>query len=204
VIEEWKAWAQDHVRLFGLKALPGAAETLMEWADLFARLGYSAAEMREASEFVALDPPRYYAEQLGALQERVRGQRARDVEARRVGADRGTCELCGNTGRVVVPGEGLPTKIEGLCLPPLSTTAVLCRCYVGLAFAQRNKAGQLTLAVYERHYPGWRAGMVEISDLQMQRVRANEAAGDLDGRQRTAFDDVLDRVKARRARGAAR
>ncbi len=195
MIEEWKAWAQHHIRLFGLQAIKGATDTLMEWADLFARLEYTPAEMREASEFIALDPPRYYTEQLGALQARVRDQRIRAIAHRNTTHwDRGTCEMCGNTGRVIVPGEGLPTPRDNI-MPAGAMLAVLCRCAIGESMKSTKGKPQLTLVAYEARYPNWRGLMLEIEGLTHQHARADEAARTLDGRFAHGLDAVLHRLK---------
>ncbi len=198
MIEEWKAWAQHHVRLFGLQAIPGAMDTLREWADLFARLEYDPAELREASEFIALDPPRYYTEQLGALQARVRDQRTREIARKNTGHwDRGTCELCGNSGRVAVPGEDIPTP-RGNLHPTGTLIAVLCRCAIGAAMkAADTKYNQLTLAVYEAHYPSWRVRLLEIEGLTHQQAAADLSARRLDGYMGDAYDAVIRRLTAK-------
>ncbi len=70
--DAYAEWGLYHLKLFGLIGFRGATDTIAEWERFFRRKGYTPSELREASEWLAEDPPPFLSGHLGAIQGRIR------------------------------------------------------------------------------------------------------------------------------------
>jgi hypothetical protein len=179
----YQAWAIRHGRLFGLSG-DGTIDLILEWGELFRLSGYSAGELHEATTWLATNGQRglFPADQMQAVRDRVRAHREDErPKAPPPEHERGNCTLCGSTGRVIVPDARCLTRWPDVIG---GTTAVLCRCPLGLWFQSQNKRGQLALGEYEREVPHWRelmaqkdAFLAQRGKVESQRQRLNATGG---------------------------
>lgn len=191
-MHEWKPWVERHALLFGLTS---EADVVMvrEWANLFDGAGYTPAELLAATETLALtDPPKYRSDHLNALMGAVRAARAKLAAAPPPSdaPDWTRCQLCEDTGRVIVPNRTLLKQNRR------GTEAVLCRCRLGDWFRQSmlDKRPPL-LDDYEREVPDWE----EIAKQHKRQEKSeNEALGKASGMDRT-FGPIVARIQKRLA-----
>jgi hypothetical protein len=180
-------WADHHAGLFGF-VRPEEQVMLRKWCELFRGEGFTADELRRATDHIAAnDPPVWRSEHLQALRDRVRELRnpkpAPPPDEPPPG-DCGTCRDCGGTGRVIVPAVGLRTAGGNTVTRPGATAAVVCRCPLGRWFASRCMAWDgssyrlpmLVLDAYERDRPDWR----READQEREAARLKVQAGGLD------------------------
>ena len=85
----WESWCQYHCAVFGWD-ISRHVQTLLVWRDLFARLGVTEEEMREATARAATSekPLTWPAENLAALQSALRSLR-RERIGKQVARDTG-------------------------------------------------------------------------------------------------------------------
>lgn len=167
--EEWfNVWCLRHANVFGIANANGLA-MIASWEDLFAAAGYSAADLNDATDWLATHaPPKFLNEHLGAITNRIRDRKA--VDGRRESLevhDRGSCTTCGGTGHVTVPHPG--GVVDGEWVPQrfarggatYYTVAVYCRCALGRWFEGRHDNDEKTwnLDRYEPRNPRWRVHM---------------------------------------------
>lgn len=157
----WATWIERHATLFVLRK-DSDLDTLAAWAKRFAAAGMTPDELLDASEWLALHPPAFLSQHLGALvsvvnDRRFRRQNAAAAVERREAEPApaaGPCGLCAGTGLV----QGLIwTKRTRSGRPVLA--CVSCRCEVGMLLHQRRlEAGYplRSLDEHERGDPGWR------------------------------------------------
>lgn len=169
---EWQSWVEHHAAVFALSTEVDA-RMLAEWCGLFEKAGWTPAELREATDWVALHcPPRFRADHLIVLQERVRRRRIDRGPPQPEGETLGTCTLCRGAGLVPVPN---PIQ---LARDLWGTQAVACGCALGRWFAEHGN--HLPLALYEREVPNWRTLVSEHEALQRRHGRALETARSID------------------------
>ena len=193
---EFHLWADNHAATFGMTP-EKHAETFVAWRKVFEAAKYTAAELAEATTFLAANnPPRWAPEHLAGINARIRDRRAveyrkkTDVQER----DRGVCTLCSGTGYVVVPhlqgvrdGNWVPVRATR-SLPSYYTVAVLCRCQLGLWVGGRMSPDKLPMSIdrYERQNPRWR-------DQLMARHREMSASVEAAGVS-VAANEVFDKL----------
>lgn len=165
-------WAVRHCTAF---LLPDAwLDAAKAWRHVFDLVGATEAELDAATrEVQASDaPPKYPGDHLPAVKTAVGRVRDRLAErARKAAADaaadgRGVCDLCADTGWVVVPH---PLHVRAGCWEPTHhargekvyvTACATCRCYRGRktfdGLAERERR-PLSLDRLEAVNPHWRA-----------------------------------------------
>lgn len=175
-------WLKHHCTVFGLHD-PKQIETVASWQPLFDAAGYTAPQLTEATDWLALNaPPRFLNEHLPALRARLTEQRAIEYRRAEDRFDGSTCVLCGGTGRLTVPhlggvrnGDWLPLRIAGL--PHYYTCAVRCSCARGQFGRFESTSGSqslLSLEAYESRNPGWRRQLARRDqELQAEAELAN-------------------------------
>ena len=180
-------WVKHHATVFGLHA-EADVMTLLSWEPLFVAAGYTSGDLHAATDWLAVNaPPKFRTEHLGAIQSRIRDTRAvaYRAEMNAGGEDRGTCTLCGGTGRVVVPH--VAGVRDGQWVPidaarggaSYYTMAVLCRCALGAWVLAHNEEhlrervpGKrlVTLGEYEQRNPRWRVQREQRRREQRERA----------------------------------
>lgn len=178
-------WMLRHKTIFGF-TFDNDIAMLVSWVDIFRLAGFDPVELDEATTWLALGgSPSKREQHLRALQDRVREQRGRALTRRPAEEDRGTCVLCGGTGRVVVP---LPHPQRWM------TQAVLCRCPLGRWFGDQQgsaRTPQRTLADYEREFPRWQQMMKDHEEYLKKSLQAESFSRAND----KAFGDIIQRAK---------
>lgn len=175
--QEFSRWAKHHMTLFGLSDRRDL-DMLASWRRQLERLGFSEAELAEASERVALDPPGWKGGMLAALRRavesmrhvaRMRAAAQRKAESEIVGQ---VCEHCGGVGQVIVPHR-LDVS-HGVWVAPYRTFAVRCDCspYLptesdsGASGERERHPPQLTLSKYvEWVMHDWKQQMKARDDM---------------------------------------
>lgn len=157
----WSTWIERHATLFVLRKDSDLA-SLAAWAKRFAAAGMTPDELTDASEWLALHPPAFLSQHLGALlsvvhDRRFRLRNASATQARREAEPEptsGDCSLCAGTGLV----QGLTwTKRTRSGRPVLA--CVSCRCGVGVALHQKRLEAGYPLRSLDEHEvwaPDWR------------------------------------------------
>ena len=166
-MDGFSEWARRHCTVFGLLD-PRQVGMVASWQALFDAAGYTAAELNEATSWLATHaPPEFPSQHLGAVQQRVRSQRATEIKRREDDPDHGSCPLCAGGGLVVVPDVrgvvggrwvGIKGGSRGATFP---THAALCKCSRGRFLNCTNGRGErlIDLATYEAVNPSWPAQM---------------------------------------------
>lgn len=192
-IDPFWEWATYHAALFGLDG-DKDVETFMAWKTLFAAAGYTAAELREASDWIALnDTPKWRSEHLAKLQERIRTKRredrARPAQPEQAYPD---CNECHGTGWVCdLPHLG---QVFGGEWKGESTCAVFCRCSWGTReYARHRERKAMTLDQYERRNPSWREQVERLVKVRAARQRAQGHSAHAD----KIFGPIMARIRRR-------
>lgn len=206
--QEWfDRWAVSYATTFGLR--DEDLKMVLSWYSIFHAANYTEAELNQATQSIAGDPAglakaagearflgRAHAH-LGAIHASIREQRAVLYRRESEECDRlGTCDLCGGSGRVVVPlvtsemsGEWRPLKISrgGASY---YTMAVTCRCAIGNWFRHHTQSEccPMSLESYERMNRNW--------PRQLQ-LREREHLLKIEHRPHDHSDGRLDAVLAR-------
>ena len=181
--DEFKAWCKQHAALFGAVE----AVSFLAWRRVFEAAGYTAAELAEASDWLALNRlPRWPNEHLAGITVRIKDRRAveyrREVQVSDDG-ELGTCTLCGGSGRVIVPHRLGVRNASWVAirltrgLASHYTEAVLCRCALGRWVGSRifsEEQRPSTLADYEKINPHWPE---QMRARQKEMLAAVDAAG---------------------------
>lgn len=153
--EEFDLWADRHGSMFGFSTDRDAA-TFAAWFEVFEACGYSAGELRDATDVIARrsEPLAWRSEHLAAIHSHVRQfRRAVETGHRRIpGADQsevGECTLCVNSGWVSVPHPEfvLAGRWESAPMGYSVRAVVYCRCW----------AGRKTLAAWNEATPKFQA-----------------------------------------------
>lgn len=177
-------WMLRHQTIFGF-SFDNDVAMLLSWVEIFRLAGFAPVELDEATTWLALgNMPSKREQHLRAIQDRVREQRSRALTRRSAEDERGTCTLCGGTGRVIVP---LPHPLRWM------TQAVLCRCSLGRWFGDQQgsaKTLQRTLGDYEREFPDWRQTMKDHDEYLKKSIQAESLSRAND----KAFGDVIKRA----------
>jgi hypothetical protein len=167
--EPWfPKWLDRHSLTFNLTS-DRELLTLAEWEKIFAAGDYSAAELHDATGFIAQNPhvldtkkPKM-ERHLIALMSRLRARRANAPKRPEPSfEDKGTCTLCGGSSCVVVPhlrgiSEGRWVPIPGGAGPRYYTFAVACSCFLGRRKNEHRDPRLLSLEEYQARNPDWRA-----------------------------------------------
>jgi hypothetical protein len=141
---------------------------LEAYFDVFQHAGYTVAELREATTYLAQgNAPKFRTGHLPALQARLRSERLKRHHAENAALDQAgfTCSDCGGSGWVVVPH--LRFILDGEWIDS-STMAVTCRCARGERIAgtyrmplteksadNRHRPVAMRLVDYELRNPNW-------------------------------------------------
>lgn len=178
--DDWAAWMTYHADLFGLNARAEDLATVATWRDLFRDAGYYAAELRAASDALALaeERPRSREQHLHRLVALLRTARLEQARAQRTAEGEISwplCNLCGGSGLAIAPL--LKHVAGGEWLPGGQTCAVSCTCRAGQR-EQRDKL--MTLRRYEERNPDWVAQVARRAGADRAHVRALEFAGAVD------------------------
>ncbi len=186
--DAFTAWVSYHAKLFGMDSERDVA-SLLAWRDLFDSAGYSPAELRAASDALALSPePLKWRED--HRRELVRHLRAaRQDRLTRPATDGETsypsCWICGGGGWVC----GLPDlrQVKSGQWLGSATCAVLCSCSYGQKEGQRHSPKEdrrrpMTLMRYEALNPKW---------LEQQSLRAETVAAEAKASDQTSAADRL-------------
>lgn len=203
-MEGFTTWAEEYCRIFGLQSEADRA-MVQAWGPVFQAAGYATAELNEATQWLARNaPPLRRIDHRSAIQSRIHAarleRRRAESEAEEARARDSTCELCGGSGRVIVPQIGL-YEATG------KTGTVTCRCPLGqrkeasdIASLQakgleipRNRIG--TLEQYEGRNPGWFSQMRRREEMMKARSFADRLAEHADKMQplQGALDEALRR-----------
>lgn len=194
---EYIEWARKHGVRFGF--LDNDLAMLGEWFEVFSL--DTLANLREASNRLLRRPPGFPREHLAALLDALRVLKAErfDAETRDLADDRGTCDRCGGSGRVVVPhpksirkGEWVPLQRTSSGRANYYTAAVACRCSLGRWHIEHNKRSLLPLDEYEEINPNWRLQLAAVEDQ-------TRLAGEKTGRGGRVVGERLDSILARLA-----
>lgn len=195
----WDKWIIHHLTLFGKQRSADWIETVDSWRQVFAPAGYTADELTEASNWIAIhNPPTWPAEHLAALMSRLHTQRQDQVRKyTQEPEDRGTCVGCGNSGLVVVPHwkcmvGGVWVTTRGVYYEMM----VLCHCYFGRRLMTQHPEW-VTIMQYEMAYPmwkdAWKRRWAELNEYN----KAMSAA-----RQKHSMGDVFSKLLQRHTQGA--
>lgn len=186
-------WAARHGTTFGISSDADAA-TMRTWKRVFEASDYTVAELNAATDTIAVQSQRIAgasARFLGKMMAHLEAIRSCIAEARTIDyrrdvdhqrEDRGTCNLCGGTGRVVVPhldcianGQWVPVRVTRRPVGSLYTCAVLCSCDLGHWFGDRSEVqrgtlkGSRMLSIYDyaKRNPMWRN---QLQQRQMEQA----------------------------------
>ena len=165
---EYEAWASRHAGIFGLLKAE-ERQMLQLWRPIFLSCGYTAAELRYATEMIARDPPKYRGEHLDRIHS-VIGQlrkKSTDDEAESLAAieEFEKCKNCGDLGWVFVPNPKYLSSGEWTPYPGTShkpTAVVTCSCNIGQRVSSTHQKKQpMGLEKYEERNPDWRQQVAE-------------------------------------------
>ncbi len=207
---EYQEWAGKHTTRFGFNT-EGDLKLFMEWFDVFK--DFTAPDLAEATLRMSEgDYPgwaREHPKALLRLASLVRAERLQgDLDAT-LPPDSPSCVECGGSGWVSVPV--LSRKIDGKTVYAIDknewvgfsiipgthgyyTCVVFCNCPLGYwkdSHWGREDFKPMRLDEYVRHNPNYR---VQMRKREFQERQAAEL--ERNGR-RTAFDEVLDRLRAK-------
>lgn len=148
---------------------------LLTWRHLAQLAEWTAAELYEATDWIglnALQKLNHHGKHLPAVTARIRSGRAvfRPSKENPSVPDFPECELCGSTGRAIVPRID---EVRGTRWVGRNTFSVSCRCPLGLWFAGRVKAERcwVGLEVYEQANPNWREQINQRREEQLEEAR---------------------------------
>lgn len=189
-------WAGYHADLFGMTS-ESDVRMLTSWVAPFTGYGFTADELVEASQFMAIhDEPQFRNQHLGGIKSRIANQRqkARATARGTHESKYGSCSLCSDCGFATVPGAGCVTH-GGNTIPSdsLTTVAVLCSCWAGrnMAANQDQKKPMRTLEDYSREFPGWKDDMDRIRGIRAQDAKLSSVASGLD----KTFGPILKKLR---------
>jgi len=189
---EWDAWSAKHQLTFGLNSEKDFA-MIDAWREAFERRGYTAAELTDATVWMAgNEPPVWRSEHLARIHKRIEWARLaayrKEQEATTAEAEFDRCRLCGSTGFVVVPH--LKFVRDGIWAPPFYTYAVACHCRKGLRVYERLTQASVdnercrpivSIGDYEMANPYWQRQMGDQHETQAAENRAAAASVKADG-----------------------
>ena len=171
---EFTAWAERHLKTFGLTPSAKDRETIDLWYPIFTASGYTAAELDYATQTMARNPPKYRSEHLPGIHAAIGGLRKEAAQDDR--RDRDTieayevCKDCGDSGwawvphpRFVVDGEWVP--FQGRTYKPEAALPCMCPRGRRILGSWTGKKRTLSLEQYDSWNPEWR-----------QQIRERDAA----------------------------
>jgi hypothetical protein len=212
---QYVEWLKQHATAFGVTD-PAELTMMRSWQTVLGP--YDPRLLHQATDrLLACEYPSFIRDHLRALLALLCDLTAAEVE-RVTGfasqGDRGSCGLCGGTGRVTVPhpravhgGEWVPLKVArgGAAY---YTCAVCCTCPLGRWYEEHSEgrsgggepAAPMALRDYERTNPLWREQLAEREQLLAAELAATAA---LQGRtpQERATAVALDRILRRLTEG---
>ncbi len=154
---------------------------------MFQSIGFAVDELHEASRFLASsDPPRFRADHLKVIIDRVRRRRgdlARSMDERGDPDGWVPCHWCQDAGWSRVPN--LCDVRQGEFVDPFRTYVVTCKCNRGVriqASCSERKKQPMRLVDYEAKNELWVQQMVRQESMESIRSAANEASHSADGR----------------------
>lgn len=194
-------WAVRHGTIFGLTSDVDAA-AMREWKRIFESADYTVSELDNATTKIATETQRVTAggaRFLGKMMAHLEAIRIAIAESRTIDyqrdkesqrEDRGTCAICGNSGRVIVPhlasvvGDAwMLLRSARQAIGTQYTMAVCCMCPIGRWLYDRceiqrgpHKGSRLMrLYDYERRNPMWR-GQLEQRQMEVDAFVAHRDA----------------------------
>lgn len=150
----FEEWADRYQRIFNLNT-DEHVNMFAEWHRVFQAKGITAAQLEEATDFLAVNPPKARGVpvavlHLSAITERIKS-RSHVAKQDPLPAWRGRCEIEGcRDGLVTVPHP--KAIVNGQWVKPWYSMGVACYCERG----QSLNARFVRLEQYEREVPGWR------------------------------------------------
>lgn len=211
MLPEWySSWIRLHLVQFAIVTADNVA-TFGSWWQSFSALGFTPDELNRATRHVRNLPEEtaptrvgdhYHAVKLAVVNERDRNRQ----KAVNYDDSRGLCADCGDTGFISVPHPRFcdavgwrPDRHNVHGDPIYTTCAVICRCWKGRQFAERQQAGEmegkppktLTIGKYEETVNGdWRRQIRERDD-QRRTVSLVEA-----GMEKLTTKEMISRMAA--------
>lgn len=211
--DEWIDWSTRHSLLFCLNREDDRG-MLAQWRREFEAMEFTAAELHSATDFISREAKGVTRwDHLETIRDHIRQRRRSSLSAQRStpltgGVDRGTCDLCGNTGWA----GGLPhltqVAVDGW-LPLIDgrspiTQAAVCTCLHGKwqldAWDQQTPKYKeqykrpMTLPQYTTLNPEWKAQVRMLSEQRLAERASDSATRDADktgGTLNKALADVL-------------
>lgn len=219
MLPEWySAWVKSHLVQFSLVSADTVA-TFGSWWQSFSALGFTPDELTRATRHVRNLPaetsPKYAGDHYHAIKLAVVNERDRNSQkAVNYDDSRGLCDDCGDSGFISVPHPKFcnamtwrPERHNHAGNPVYVTAAVVCRCWKGRKFAERQQADEMdgippktmTIGQYEEKINGdWRRQIRE-RDEQRRTVAHVEA-----GMTGASTKDLISRMAAQYATGGIR
>jgi hypothetical protein len=154
---EWYVeWAKEYLRLFGI-ATNENLTTLTLWGRSFCAMQFTYGEMKLAEAIVRNLPKETAPARVGdhyyAIKSAVTSSREmtrQKIETTVSADDKGRCSDCGESGFIIVPHPKFCTAMEWRPNgnsrhgdPIFPTAAVLCRCWKGRKFDERQAQDRL-------------------------------------------------------------
>jgi len=174
------------------------AQTLGVWIDLFIKEGFTPEQMKEASEWVALNTEiKYRSDLLPGLLSKGKEIVARDAKPKQ--PDPGPqpepdhCPICKGTGKVKVPDFYKMSRPIYARRGYYYDIDVACRCQLG-EWTRKSKKGTIfelrSLDEYEAEHPHWRARVKEQEEKEKAYQQSLDAAKGAD----TAFGQIIKKL----------
>jgi hypothetical protein len=169
VRDEYKVWVNYYVTAFALRSDEDLRTVLSWWEVLHSEAPedlYEATNLLLRSSYPSF--LRDHLRELTAFLRLLRAERLPDGSWSDAEGDRGSCVLCGGSGRVIVPhpravrdGEWVPLHVARGGAH-WYTCAVCCACALGRWYGQhglvrrgREQKALMSLDAYERLNPNW-------------------------------------------------
>jgi hypothetical protein len=184
-VQGYYEWAERHAAIFGLNT-DRDPSMFAAWGQVFESCGYTAAELNEATTYLAGTPgkvPLTRQQNLDAINSRVRDRRLDRLRANdEAAAPDSSHHLCGGSGWVVVPH--LKHVVDGEWVAPWYTMAVTCNCKLGqrrlASLDEDRKRAVYTFDLYDTRNPNWEMQVQtrEVARKSMVDARRESAEAD--------------------------
>lgn len=198
--QEWSEWVRFHASMFSFTTETDR-EMFAAWRVAFTAAGFTLAELRDATMFLAKNPPRWRVEHLAQIQARIAQERIRAAKAMEE-ANSGSrdfamaCDLCGNSGFVPVPHP--KTIVGGEWIHPYALVAAYCSCVHGKrifnSHGERQVRG-IPIENYELINPHWRQLVAQKVASDHARAKAKAASQAVDFKFGAVLQSVIDSAK---------